>query len=72
MTREVVECEADMPVLLAHFYVKILDIPEGSRRSDLLSSLQENDLLTLRTTQRSSKPSCYSNSKNHAQQDSAF
>jgi hypothetical protein len=60
------------PLTLVHFYVKIIDISEGSRRSDLLPSLQENDLLTLQTTQRSSKPSCCSDSKNCAQQDSSF
>lgn len=29
MAREIVKCETDMPVLVAHFDIKILDIPEG-------------------------------------------
>jgi len=73
MTWEVVKCEADMLVLVAHFYVKVLDKSEGSCRSNLICCLlRQNNLLTLWTTQRSSKPSCCSDSKNHAQQDSAF
>ena len=29
MAREIVKCETDMPVLIAHFYVEIFDISEG-------------------------------------------
>ena len=43
MAREIVKCETDMPVLIAHFYVEIFDISEGG--SDQPPSASEINVL---------------------------